>query len=141
MARSKVRAGGYFRDPNARALPRHVQIILGVRSSLALGSSRTPKGAVYPWAISGRRSYPNTVDKSRSTFRTGLIFPSIAKPARAKLMPSLVRLRAAMPARVKFCVMRKVRREVLFANRFAGSRGHLRGKRIRRTINSSYSCR
>lgn len=42
--------------------------------------------------------------------------------------------------RVQFCVSRKQRRQVLFAQRIAGKRGVGRGKRWRRSSTSSWRC-
>lgn len=48
-------------------------------------------------------------------------------------------LRVAVPQRVRFCIQRKSRREVLFAFRVAGRRGSAPGP-YRRRVESSWSC-
>lgn len=45
-----------------------------------------------------------------------------------------------IPSRVKFCVQRKRRREVLFAFGRAGFRGSAPKRSYRRTVNSNYGC-
>lgn len=60
-------------------------------------------------------------------------------PAKPRSFLSLGQLSFRAPARVRVCVQRKARREVLFAFNRAGFRGSAPG-RYRRTQDSQYSC-
>lgn len=50
------------------------------------------------------------------------------------------KLRIEVPERVRFCVQRAQRKQVLFAARIAGTSGIGRGKAWRRTANSAWRC-
>lgn len=87
-----------------------------------------PGGSVYPWSPQ-RRLAIHTVSPFRS-----------AAALRRSLDPALTRLQIRVPARVKFCQQRKVRREVLFAMRRAGYSGSAKKRYWRRSQNSQYRC-
>lgn len=120
-----------------RALPRDVLNLLGLRVDPMYSSVSRPKGAVYPQGL-GRRSYSHISAQSRLLQRRERARVTPAKPFRRLVSPVMNRLRAVVPVRIKFCLMRKVRREVMFARSVAGRRGI---RRYRRTVESSYSCR
>lgn len=64
--------------------------------------------------------------------------PSLRGPAQYAAMRLL---RMLIPLRVRFCVSRNQRREVLFAKRLAGYSGSARKRHWYRNQNSQYSCR
>lgn len=63
----------------------------------------------------------------------------LRKPAR-RVDRQDARLQFAVPRKVSICHKRKERRAVMFANGFAGSRGLLRGRRVRRNEFSEIGC-
>lgn len=105
------------------------------RYTVPLGRRALAVQAVYPRARSARTRY---IQLSR--------FPSLStKPPVGRLplrrgYADALKVLRANPL-VRFCVQRKARREVLFAFSVAGRRGVGAGKRWRRSVNSTWSCR
>lgn len=62
-------------------------------------------------------------------------------PAKQSVLNALRGVSIRAPSRLRACIQRGVRREVLFAFGVGGSRGRQRGKRYRRNSMSYYSCR
>lgn len=113
-----------------RAHENVLRSILGLATQTPTRGAARPVRAVYPGA---RRELPKlAVSRAALT-------QSPAKPTRLK-RPPLYQLNIQAPSRVKFCVRRKIRREVMFARNMAGRRGIGRGKTWRRSENSNYSC-
>lgn len=131
------------------------QAILGLgRAGLLTGSSPY-SDAVNPWARrrnqaavigSGRRaqsldSEPLLSSRARSGRRL-LSKPSLpnrlSRPVSLSYLMGL--LSYSFPRRVQVCVRRQIRRQVMFAHRYAGRSGLGRGRRWRRTEESNYSC-
>lgn len=90
-----------------------------------------------PWPTSGRdlADYHMPFSSGMRLFQSG--FPAVARQGKRDYSAMRI-LRIAVPSKVKFCIVRKVRREVLFARDVAGRRG-LSGP-YRRNQNSQYSC-
>lgn len=134
--RSKREGGPQFSGPSRGLLPlAHEsvrQAILGLADGpLPLWRGARPLAAVY---------LPRA--RARDWMRRVVSYtPPLAKPAEGRLSrgrySALRLLRMAAPARVRFCVQRKVRREVLFAKGRGGYGGH---GRYFRNASSQYSC-
>lgn len=144
MARSRRRdrvvavaspGGSKLYDPNG-TLPRSTY-----RDIEALSGTFAPDSAVYQYrqnrfSSSNRYYFSSTVVRPR-------LLP--AKQRRQALDRVLLRgvswlPEVHLPARVRFCVQRKQRREVLFALKRAGFRGSAPKKRYRRNASSNYRC-
>jgi len=69
-----------------------------------------------------------------------LSVPSLRRRSRRTQQTKLSALSVRVPTRVKFCLQRKQRREVLFAFRRAGYGGSAPKRSYRRTQNSQYRC-
>lgn len=143
MNRRRSQRGGSSRDqvPGGRSadltgldrLPRPVRLDDERDELRVLLGPRPAVEAVYPWASPrasrGLRSYPPSPPAKRAVGASKLWRYS---PLRV--------LQMSAPASTRFCVMRKQRREVLFAFRRAGYRGSARKRSWRRTGDSQYRC-
>lgn len=115
-------------------------------SSASTALPRTHEGVrrYQPWGISSASlATPQGFYERFSRRPTVRPIFSLAKPAVGRLSPgrwsALSELQIRAPARARFCVQRKQRKEVLFALRIAG-RGAGGHGRYRRTANSAFSC-
>lgn len=123
----------------ADALPRPRGDALEQLAHLERLLGRLRSDPVYPERYSrwgwGQRQGVRVFSKIASPYKQGPQAPS-----KAVSLPSLlasIKMRA--PARVRFCVQRKSRKEVLFAKGVAGRRGRSPGP-YRRKQSSYYSC-
>lgn len=91
----------------------------------AVYQERGSRGRMPAWSLTPSLFYPAEQPLARP--RVGRVF---------SWLPFLNR----MPMRVKFCVQRKVRRQVLFAFRRAGYSGSARKAHWNRSANSNYGC-
>lgn len=108
-------------------------------SDYAIEGARYPEhpvATVYPWSPS--RSLRAVVSRGFSFAPKARGF-SLAL-AQARLPWSDDRLRIRVPTRVKFCVARKQRREVLFAMERAGYSGSAPKRHYRRNEDSNWRC-
>lgn len=125
--------GRLFRDLPNGELPRSTY-----RDYEPLSGRNAADAPVYPYRarIVGPRYL-----LTPSSRRLGI--PRFKLPSYAKQILRSVSWRAnlnRMPSRVKFCLARKSRREVLFAMGRAGFGGSAPKKHYRRTSNSNYGC-
>lgn len=138
---SKVlrRSGELIVENSSRRLPRAQervrQALLGRPVEEALHLFGRPSRAVYPRVVRGLSVSHKALYRSNRARRP--------LPKRAKHVDPFLGFNSLVirvPTRVKFCLRRKFRREVLFARDVAGHRGIGRGKRWIRSENSNYRC-
>lgn len=116
-------------------------------SSAAMALPRTHEGVrrYSPWAMSAP-SLAQAQGVWRRLARPTLFPVPLAKPAVGRLSSGryspLSVLRMRVPTRVRFCVQRRTRREVIFALGVGGSRGSAGGRHgtYRRNGNSAFRC-
>lgn len=137
--RSDRTGGAQFDAPSAKALPRpfldlwrhdDVPELLESRRDHGMLDVLREEEAVYPEPPRGLRlGFPVPLDKrARSALRK-------LRDYRARSL-----LRIQVPAKVKFCIDRRERREVLFARGRAGYSGSVKKRYWRRGASSSWRC-
>lgn len=138
LRRRRARVVGFTASGEGMFVPSSGTLPRGTYRDLEAGPwYGPPRGAVYQDGDQPRRLLPEM-----PTF----IYPAGQRRVwsrsdlQAKILPSWRAVLAEAPYRVRFCVQRKSRREVLFAFRRAGYSGSARKSRWRRTSNSNYGC-
>lgn len=129
------RGEAYF--PSSGTLPPAQERVLTDVDELA--EIRRPRPALPTWEA----VYQSTIKRAR---KLPQIFSVVKQPRRAfsrqlgRYNPRALLLEVRVPQRVRFCLQRKQRREVLFAWKRAGFRGSAPKRFYRRSQNSQYRC-
>lgn len=144
MARRRSSSNGRARlsySSSAAALPRPHESVRQVYSGADFGDFLDP-GTGYravnlfgqTWPEEARFQY-----RRKRSLTLPLAEPSEARDTSQRYLP-LRLLEIRLPAKVRFCVQRQQRRQVLFAKGRAGYRGSAKKRFWRRTANSQWRC-